>query len=196
MKMKKTIIIINGKGGSGKDTFVNIISKYYKVQNVSSIDPIKNAASLLGWTGSKEDKDRKFLSDMKRLSVLYNDFPMRYISQCIGNFLVSENMFLFIHIREPEEISKLESKLSNFKDIDYFTLLIRRPITNDVTFGNSSDDLVDQYGYNYTYLNEIEGLSEMEFPVLSYFGDIILERINIYYPLQEQELTDTSDDTE
>ncbi len=39
--MKKEIIIINGTGGSGKDTFVELCSKYKKVKNTSSIDKVK-----------------------------------------------------------------------------------------------------------------------------------------------------------
>ena len=39
--MDKKIFVINGTGGSGKDTFVNFISKYAKVFNVSSVDKVK-----------------------------------------------------------------------------------------------------------------------------------------------------------
>ena len=35
------LFVINGTGGSGKDTFVNFISKYAKVFNVSSVDKVK-----------------------------------------------------------------------------------------------------------------------------------------------------------
>ena len=40
--MKKQIIIINGTGGSGKDSFVEFAAKYAKVYNFSSIDLIKD----------------------------------------------------------------------------------------------------------------------------------------------------------
>ena len=65
----KTVIVINGVGGVGKDTLCDIASKYYKVMNVSSVDPIKDAARILGWDGAKEPKDRKFLSDLKKSHV-------------------------------------------------------------------------------------------------------------------------------
>ena len=63
--MDKNIIVINGTGGSGKDTFVEYVSKYAKVYNFSSVDKVKEIAKLIGWTGTKTDKDRKFLSDLK-----------------------------------------------------------------------------------------------------------------------------------
>lgn len=59
--MLKQIIIINGTGGSGKDTFVDFCSKYGNVMNFSSIDKVKEIASLIGWNGKKAEKDCKFL---------------------------------------------------------------------------------------------------------------------------------------
>ena len=61
----KNIIIINGTGGSGKDTFVEFVSKYSKVFNFSSVDKVKEVARVIGWSGTKSEKDRKFLSDLK-----------------------------------------------------------------------------------------------------------------------------------
>ena len=46
--MKQLIVIINGKGGAGKDTCIDEISKYYETVNVSSITPVKQAAKILG----------------------------------------------------------------------------------------------------------------------------------------------------
>ena len=39
--MKKQIVIINGSAGVGKDTFVNLVSKYVPTMKYSSIDRIK-----------------------------------------------------------------------------------------------------------------------------------------------------------
>ncbi len=47
--MEKQIIIINGTGGSGKDTFVEFCSKYGSIMNFSSIDKVKEIATLIGW---------------------------------------------------------------------------------------------------------------------------------------------------
>ena len=51
--MKKYVVIINGKGGVGKDTLCDIVSKKYCVNNVSSITPIKQIAQIGGWKGEK-----------------------------------------------------------------------------------------------------------------------------------------------
>ena len=85
--MEKQRIIINGTGGSGKDTFVEYVAKYTKVFNFSSIDVIKEIGSLqvykkiqglewlaeYGWQGKKTEKDRKFLSELKRIWEEYNE---------------------------------------------------------------------------------------------------------------------------
>ena len=73
--MNKAVIVINGAGGVGKDTLCDLAAKHFKVRNISTITPIKELASMCGWDGRKDDKSRKFLSDMKRLTVEYNDFP-------------------------------------------------------------------------------------------------------------------------
>ena len=52
--MKKRVVIINGGGGSGKDTFVEFCAKHAKVINISSVDKVKEAAKILvGWNGEK-----------------------------------------------------------------------------------------------------------------------------------------------
>lgn len=143
--VKKTIWIINGYGGVGKDTFVDFVSKYLKVMNVSSIDPIKEVAKQLGWNGKKDEKSRKFLSDLKDLSIEYNNFPFNYIGQQIINFYSSDSEIMFIHIREPEEIEKV---VSAFR---CNTLLIRNmdiPI-----FQNHADDNVLIYNYDEVIMN-------------------------------------------
>ena len=55
--MDKQVIIINGTGGSGKDTFVEYCSEFAKVTNISSVDKVKEAAKILvGWNGEKDEK--------------------------------------------------------------------------------------------------------------------------------------------
>ena len=63
--MNKQVIIINGTGGSGKDTFVRFCSEFAKVTNISSVDKVKEAAKILvGWNGEKHEKARKLLDDL------------------------------------------------------------------------------------------------------------------------------------
>lgn len=144
--MKKNIIIINGTGGSGKDTFVDFCSKYCKVFNFSSIDKIKEVATLMGWDGGKTEKDRKFLADLKALSTDYNDMPFNSIKEAVDEFRNSDKEFMFIHIREPYEIERAK------EEFGAKTLLIKR-IGLDIIKSNISDANVENYDYDFVIEN-------------------------------------------
>lgn len=157
------IIIINGQGGVGKDTFVEMCRKINSfVHNVSTIDPIKSIASKVGWKGGKTQRDRKFLSDLKDLLTQYNDYSFKqtekYIRDCLWDFhyynISTKDLIFFIHCREPEEINRW------VKEHDARTLIIRR---RDVEkkYDNHADNNVLTIPYNYTIYNE-EGLEDLE----------------------------------
>ena len=146
--MDKKIIIINGTGGSGKDTFVSFCSEYVKVLNVSSVDKVKEAAKILvGWNGEKNEDSRKLLSDLKKLSVIYNDAPTQYIKSMSEKFYVSDDDLMFAHIREVDEIEKIK------KLLDAKTLLITNPRVQIIT-SNDSDGKINEYKYDYYILND------------------------------------------
>ena len=162
--MKKAVIVINGAGGVGKDTLCDLAAKHFKVYNVSSITPIKEIAALCGWDGSKDDKSRKFLADLKRISVEYNDYPTLWAKERYKEFTASEDEVMFLHIREPEEIKKFVSATEGAAK----TLLVRGGARMTKTnYGNAADDSVEQYEYDYYYVNENAlDVAEEEFCVL------------------------------
>ena len=143
----KLVVIINGRGTSGKDTCISFINSF-KVMNVSSIDPIKEAATILGWNGVKTKKARKYLSDMKKLSVEFNDYPMNYIMKMYEKFmsLYNEDDVMCIHVREPEEIKKIKDNIPRA-----FTLLVKRDLVGEL--GNDSDDNVEDFEYDVEFEN-------------------------------------------
>ena len=142
----KRIIIINGTGGSGKDTFVKYVSKYIKTKNYSSIDKVKEIATLIGWTGGKTEKDRKFLSDLKKLTTEYNDMAFNDVKKEVEKFYISNDELMFIHIREPEEIKKAADSFAAK------TLLVKREGLSNIE-SNYSDREVDNYNYDFIINN-------------------------------------------
>lgn len=142
----KKIVVINGTGGCGKDTFVEFCSKYASVYNFSSIDKVKEVAKVIGWTGSKSDKDRKFLSDLKKLTTEYNDMAFNSIIDAVNKFNSGSDDIMFIHIREPEEIKRVVDKFGAL------SLLIKRENQSKIT-SNYSDASVDNYNYDYVIIN-------------------------------------------
>ena len=149
--MKKTVFVINGAGGVGKDTLCHLAAKHFKVYNVSSIDPIKEIAAMTGWTGDKTDKARRFLSDLKRLTIEYNDYPTVWGKARFDEFMQSENEIMFFHIREAEEIKKYVEATGGLAK----TLLIRGgDRMSKAYYGNVSDDEVENYTYDYYFVND------------------------------------------
>lgn len=163
--MDKSIIIINGTGGAGKDTFVSFCSEFVKVLNVSSVDKVKEAAKILvGWNGEKDEVSRKLLVDLKRLSVDYNDAPTKYIKSMADNFKNSDEELMFVHIREAEEIEKTK-KLLNAK-----TLLITNPRVQLIT-SNDSDGKVNEYKYDY-YISNDGTLEDLKYKAKQFIEEL------------------------
>jgi hypothetical protein len=151
--MKKAVIVINGAGGVGKDSLCDAAATAFKTRNISTITPIKEIATLCGWNGVKDNKSRKFLSDMKRLCSDYNDFPTNWAKAQFEDFLQTDEEILFVHIREAEEILKFVEATGGFAK----TLLIRggeRFKQKCGGYGNTSDDDVENYTYDYYFNND------------------------------------------
>ena len=141
MKLNKKVFIINGSGGVGKDTFCEYVGHYAKVKVISSIDLVKDYASKMGWNGSKTPRDRKFLSDLKDLLTKYNDYPFRDICQKVLWFKEDDNEFLFIHIREPEEIDRAKI------EFNAHTILMVNDNVKGI-YSNHADARVLEYNYD------------------------------------------------
>ena len=151
------VFIINGSGGAGKDTFVEMVKindelpriRYGRcvrqVYNYSSVTKIKQIAKVIGWNGDKTEKDRKFLSDLKLLISDYNDLPLTDMKKYIEylNILTKEtdNTILFLHIREISEISRA---INEFKEYNTKTILVKRDSIKHIT-----SNMADKNVYNY-----------------------------------------------
>lgn len=155
------VVIINGIGGSGKDTFVAMCKDVLgteRVLNISTVDFVKEVAEYCGWDGTKTPEDRKFLSDLKKALTEWNEVPLKKVCQevkCWQNIWIGSGDYdkavVFIHCREPKEIEKL---VYQFHQYDPVTLLIRRGAAESVQQINDSDNSVLNYSYDYTIFND------------------------------------------
>ena len=168
------IIIINGAATSGKDEVVSIASKLYSILdvfNLSTIDTVKKACSqYFGFNPNvKDEKSRKFLSDVKDAWTEFNDGPFNNIVAYIKRLDIHFNKYIvFVHCREPDEIQKFK---------DYYgdkcvTLLIKRP---DITIPhNHADQNVNMYKYDH-YINNHGSINDLQEKVKE-FINIILQK--------------------
>lgn len=179
--MTKQVFIINGSGGVGKDTFVNLVTEYfnsrykYKTINFSSVYEIKRIAKIIGWDGvSKTEKDRKFLSDLKSLCTEYNDMPFKSMCKMMDEFNKSKYyQMLFLHIREPEEIERAK------KEFNAKTILVKRNPIEHIT-SNKSDEKV----YDYTYdimVNNDGKIKDLELKVIEFVEDFVDDMLKDNY---------------
>lgn len=184
------VVIINGKPQSGKDTFCKYAQGYCDDDEsantliISSVDPLKEMLTQLGWDGTKTDKIRDMLMDMKQLWVQNQDGPTMFLFNNILEFhkaCTGEDNIVFVHIREPEEIKKLVNALTGFESmgIDVISLLVirkgREDTPNQPAETRRSDDeaLINSYEYDVT-INNDEDLIKLQ-ELAAEFVDKLLE---------------------
>lgn len=146
---RQNIIIINGSNEVGKDTFIEHFTHHCwkSVFNVSTIENVKVIANnCMGWDGVKDEKGRRFLSDLKNAWTRYNDGPFADIVEAISYYDQRFNEYvIFVHIREPAEINKLKKRYP-----DRVTTMLIKDHRKTVA-SNSADQGVNSYK-NYHYI--------------------------------------------
>lgn len=184
------VVIINGKPQSGKDTFCKYAQGYCDDDEsantliISSVDPLKEMLTQLGWDGTKTDKIRDMLMDMKQLWVQNQDGPTMFLFNNILEFhkaCTGEDNIVFVHIREPEEIKKLINALTGFESmgIDVISLLVIRKGEEDTpnqpaeTRRSDDEALINSYEYDVT-INNDEDLIKLQ-ELAAEFVDKLLE---------------------
>ena len=187
--LNKTVIVINGSGSSGKDTICDIVSKHYLTMNRSSVDLIKEIAHRYGWKGTKEPKDRKLLSDLKKAFSDYNDMPNTYLLNMFYTFMTEPHyQIMFVHIREIEEnrrfFNRIYEKIReySYKDVSIASLLILRP--NQTLWGNESDDNINPNDYRFIYRNE-RPLDELEQHFMPFFNCLLWKLEEEYHAIHK-----------
>lgn len=132
MKFRKRIIVINGKGGSGKDTLVrefhNYVSKQYHsdiCMNITAIRPVELligkirslsdefSAPMCKYETEKSDEYRALMHTLKVETDKYCDLSYSYLMNIVTKKWLNDiNVkWLFVHIREPENIERFVSSM-------------------------------------------------------------------------------------
>lgn len=141
--MKPLVIVVNGEPGAGKDTFVvdccRILGHMCYATIISSVYRVKEAAKILGWDGAKDERGRKFLSDLKDLSTAAYDGPLNYM---LGRIEKTFAKVAFVYIREPMEIDRLKERLPGT-----LTLVVERH--GLPKFDNTGDRDTGEYEYDF-----------------------------------------------
>lgn len=159
------VAIINGMPMSGKTTFEELCQEICDplakesgfeegsilcVDICSTVDFVKIVAKQCGWDGTKNLKNRKFLSDLKDLLTEWDDVPFKKIRSRINvraKSFAAVDWIVFVDCREPAEIQKLKERLNAT------TVLIRREGVENNEVSNHADSNVFYYDYDLTIYN-------------------------------------------
>ena len=146
------VIVVNGVAQSGKDSFVDYCIDELAPNGAkwSSVEFVKDVAKYCGWNGVKDEKGRKFLSDLKDLLTEWDDVPWKKVEEvfnyikveCFQYGLKDSDFFLFIHSREPKEIERFQ------REYGAVTVLIDRAEVEGEQ-SNHSDEEVMNFNYDY-----------------------------------------------
>ena len=122
-----------------------------RVNITSTVDFVKEIAKQCGWDGTKDLKNREFLSNLKDLLTEWNDVPFKKIEQKI-KLLENwhENWIMFVDCREPAEIQKFKERLGAL------TVIVRRPEVESDETSNHADEEVFNYDYDLTIWNDFD----------------------------------------
>ena len=164
------VVAVNGKPGVGKSEFERLCKEQCNLFNrvvgfsdgrrlwidiTSTVDFVKEIASMCGWDGTKTLENRKFLSDLKDLLTKWDDVPYKMIEHRAKTLPSDSDWIMFVDCREPAEIQKLKEGLNAT------TILIRRPGDEEIETSNHADTGVFEYEYDLNIYNEY-GLNELE----------------------------------
>lgn len=164
------VVVVNGKPGVGKSEFERMCKEQCGLFNrqvgfsegrdlwidiTSTVDFVKEVATMCGWDGTKTLENRKFLSDLKDLLTNWNDVPYQVILNQVKTLPQNHDWIVFVDCREPKEIQKLKDGLNAT------TILIRRPGDENTETSNHADAGVFEYDYDLNIWNEY-GLEELE----------------------------------
>lgn len=153
--MGRFLLVVNGKPGSGKDTFAELLSKYTTVYKWSVIDPVKAAAIDFGWKGGKTEEDRKFLADLKKILDDYSDFTFEETFNKIMEFdfgMITDDVMV-VDMREPNDIDRAVELY------DAITVYIKNDNVPEIT-SNHADAATGEDAYDYDYIINNSGTME------------------------------------
>lgn len=145
------LVCVNGAPRAGKDTFIEkCLNKLgNKGRAISSVDFVKRIATYCGWNGEKDQKNRKFLSDLKDLLTEWGNIPFKEIEKAMNNWetwnerhKITNDCVLFVCVREPDEIQKLKDKF------DATCIFVTRGEAENSPTSNHADEFVYDFVYD------------------------------------------------
>ena len=157
----KTLILISGKAGSGKDTFARFLPDY---KLYSFAGKVKEIAFKMGWNGYKDARGRKFLQDIGTLAREYDEAVwVKKLCNILANNGNYPEKVAITDCRYPNEIEHMEKWA---KHNGYTIATVRMERKNECNLTDeakthSSETALDDYTFQHVIINNVS-LEELE----------------------------------
>lgn len=182
------IILINGCGGSGKDTFEDMVKGFLygvvplKIHHISTIDPLRNIAKEIVKINDPKsvlDKDsyRDCLADLKATWDKNYDGSFIYLTKKLAQIRLERDLkhVVFVHVREKENIERIVRDI-HMESWSITTLCVYGR-TDPSVFSNSSDRDVMSYHYD-VYVNNSGNMDDLKNAAEAY-ADMLRTWLNV-----------------
>lgn len=143
------------------------------IYELSTVDWPKEIAKFCGWDGGKTDKDRLFLSELKKALEKWDDSPNNFVLERIQNLIEKapqKNYLFFVNIREIYNIARFKQLLHKKLNLESEDLLIKNDNIGLIKT-NPADAGILAHNYNYTILNN-KGIKELELEADNFLSKI------------------------
>ena len=148
----KTVIVVNGKPRSGKDTLISLMRDALSAAEIqstaySSIDPVKEMLREYVDLRAKTEADRKLLSIVGDAMQEHSQFRTGRCAWMIDDFFHDlDHGVFFLHMREPELIERMRTSCQE-AGIRFISVLLHADRAENVT-SNPSDAGVENGVYD------------------------------------------------
>ena len=181
------VCILNGTGGSGKDTFISAVNQHCSAMRLTSVNEVYEVADKFidytapfvgefgeltkidpaGERDQKTDRFRTFMSDLKTAWTKFCDGPticlLGELKTTVEKLLNAGEEYdvVFMIIREPVEIDKIKNYIIQNMGIMCITALVDGQVSPDA-YTNYADRGVDKYEYDLVIHNEYNTTTMLE----------------------------------
>lgn len=123
----KTLILINGLSGAGKDTFVKFCEGYsknpFRVVSMHRSDFAKRVLTEMQWDGKKTSEVRELLGSL----VDFGENTGFNLSHFYDNFEeLPDGSIVFYHVRSPKAIRDIKDMYWFKQDVKVLTILVEK----------------------------------------------------------------------
>ena len=172
------VCILNGAGGSGKDTFISAVNQHCSAMRLTSVNEVYEIADKFinytapyvgafgelssidpsGERDQKTDRFRTFMSDLKTAWSNFCDGPtvclLGELKTTVEKLLNAGEEYdvIFMIIREPAEIQKIKDYIITTMGIMCITALVDGHVSPD-SYTNYADRGVENYDYDLVIKN-------------------------------------------